>query len=146
MKEEKARKAEAEAVAGEIESQRSQLEHAKAQQRRAEEKLSETKENNAQKTAAQGRAVEATKREVAEYNEEIKAAIDQRRAADAEKMRLERQQESATARHSAEVAEMIQAMKHLAAAMAGYNSNVIANLATVEATEIAPDRIAAAGV
>jgi hypothetical protein len=140
MKDDKAKKAEAEAVAAEVEGLRSAVEHAVSVRRRAEERLAEVKEAYASKAAAQARAIDATRREAAEVSEEMKAAVDARRLADAQKMALERQQEAAQAAHSAEVGDMIGAMKKFSAAMAGYNNALLHNLGHVEAVDIAPRR------
>ena len=140
IKDEKQRKVEAEAVATEVEALRGQAEHALAHRRRAEDRLRETREALAQRSAAQARAIDVTRREDADFGEELKAAVDARRAAEAEKMRLERQQSALTARHTQEVAEMISTMKHFAAAVAAHDSGLLASLAAVEAVEVAPAR------
>ena len=123
-----------------MEALRAQVEHAQAHQRRADEKLREVKDSIAQRSSAQARAIDVTRRETAEFGAELKAAVDQRRSAEAEKMRLERQQASLTAKHSQEVADRIATMKHFAAAVASYDGGLLARLAHVEAIEVAPVR------
>ncbi len=137
MKDEKQRKAEAEAITGEVEGLRGQLEHALAARKRAEEKLKEVTETYTQRLSAQARAIDVTRRETSELNEEIKAAIDARRAADAQKVQLERQQDAYTAKHSTEVAEMIATMKHFSASVTGYNGSLIQSLNTIDTVPFA---------
>ena len=84
--------------------------------------------------------IDVTRHEAAEFGEELKAAVDARRAAEAEKMRLERQQSALTARHSQEVAEMIGTMKHFAGSVASFDAGLLGQLAGVEAVEVAPGR------
>jgi kinetochore protein Nuf2 len=138
IKDEKQRKVESEAVGAEVEALRAQAENALAHRRRAEDKLREARDCSAQRCAALARAIDVTRREAADFGEELKAAVDSRRAAEAEKMRLERQQSALTARHSQEVAEMIGTMKHFAASVASYDAGLLSQLAGVEAVEIAP--------
>jgi len=132
MKDEKQRKAEAEAVTTDVDTLRAQVEHAMNQRKRAEDRLQEIQEGYNQKLIALNRAIEITRRESAELSEEIKLATDQRRAAEAQKVQLERQQEAYTAQHSADVADMISAMRHFSTCVTGYNTALIQNLQSID--------------
>jgi kinetochore protein Nuf2 len=140
IKDEKQRKVESEAASAEVEAQRSHAEHALAQKRRAEDKLREAREATQQRAAALARAIEVTRRETADYADELKAAVDRRRAAEAEKMRLERQQGALMTRHSQEIADMISTMKHFSATTVAWDGNLISSLAQVENIEVGPER------
>jgi chromosome segregation ATPase len=139
MKDEKQRKAEAEAVGGDVDALRAQVEHAAAQRKRAEDRLAEVRESYAQKIAALNRAIDATRRESAELTDDVKAAADTRRAAEAHKLQLERQQEAATSAHSADVADMVATLKHFTATIGAYNAGLVQSLAAIEATPLRVD-------
>jgi predicted nucleic acid-binding Zn-ribbon protein len=137
MKDEKARKAEAEALTSDVDGLRGQVEHATGARKRAEDKLGEIREAYGQRATAQARAIEMTRREATELGEEIKTAVDQRRAAEATRVSLEREQETATAKHTAAVAEMITTMKHFSSAVSGYNGALLGSLGQVEGVPFA---------
>lgn len=139
MKDEKQRKAEAEAVTNDVDTLRGQVEHAMNQRKRAEDRLQEIQEGYTQKLAALNRAIEITRRESAELSDEIKLVTDQRRAAEAQKLQLERQQEAYTAQHSADVAEMISSMKHFSSCVTSYNTALIQNLQSIETVPMRTD-------
>ena len=84
------------------------------------------------RVAAQGKELEAIQREAAEYSEDIKSSVDARRTAEAEKMRLERAKEALISSHSAEVAEMVNALRRLQTSLTQYNSGILAGFSAIE--------------
>ena len=84
------------------------------------------------RVAAQGKELEAIQREAAEYSEDIKSSVDARRAAEAEKMRLERSKEALISSHSQEVAEMVNSLRRLQTSLAQYNSGILTGLGAIE--------------
>jgi len=140
LKDEKLRKGEAESINADTDAQQAQLDHALAQKRRAEEKLKDVKEALGQRLTAQMRAIDVTRRETNEYADELKAAIDSRRAAEAEKMKLERHQASLMAKHSQEVAEMISTMRHFSATVNQYDNGLVSVLSGIDAIDVSPVR------
>lgn len=132
QKEEKQRRCEVEGMVAEVEALRAQLEGAQAAKRRVEEKVAEARAAGEARAAAAARELEATQREAADYSEDIKASVDARRAAEAEKMRLERRKEALISHHSSEVAEMVNSLKRLQGSLLTYDTGVLAGLAVVE--------------
>ena len=83
--------------------------------------------------AARARELEAVRREALESADEIKAATDAHRAAGAEAMSLERHKAALIAAHAAEVADMVQGLKRLAASTAAYNAGIFSAISSVTA-------------
>jgi hypothetical protein len=132
QKEEKGKKGEAEGLAAEVEALRAQLEQAGGQRRRLEEKLGDLRQSCALRLAAHAREVEAYQREAAEYSSDAKSSVDARRAAEAEKMRLERRKEALISQHSAEVADMVNSLRRLQGSLTQYNNGILTGLSSVE--------------
>lgn len=133
LREEKGRKAEAEALQGEVEGLRAALQHAETAKARVEEKLLQTKEDGASQVAAQARQLDAIRMEIAEYTDSAKNAGNARRAAENEKTRLEAKKENLIAKHTAEVSEILSSVKHLAGSVSHYHGSLFANLQAVNA-------------
>ena len=116
----------------EVEALKQQLEHTAAQRRRLEEKLQDVRQSGALRVAAQARELEAIQREAAEYSDDIKASLDARRTAEAEKMRLERHKEALISQHSAEVADMVNSLRRLQGSLAQYNSGILTGITSIK--------------
>ena len=81
---------------------------------------------------AQAKELEAVQREASSYSEDFKASVDSRRAAEAEKMRLERRKEALISQHSAEVSEMINSLRRLQGSLTQYNNGILTGLNGLE--------------
>jgi len=132
QKEEKSKKVEAESIGAEIDALKAQLEQAGAQRRRLEEKLSDMRQSCSMRLGAQAKELEAVQREASSYSEDFKASVDSRRAAEAEKMRLERRKEALISQHSAEVSEMINSLRRLQGSLTQYNNGILTGLNGLE--------------
>lgn len=136
LRDEKARKAEVEALGAEVEGLRAAAGHADAARRRVEERLAVVRDEGAAQLAGQARALEAVRAAAAALAEEAKAAANARRGAENETMRLEARKEGLIARHSAEVGDVLASVRHLASSVGNFHATLFTNLAAVAA--IAP--------
>ncbi len=96
IKDSKAKQETKQAIQGEIAALEEELGHTYEKRKRAEERLHEVREQLNAKLAAQSRQLDATRREAAEYEDDIRAAVETRQSAEREKEALERQVRTGT--------------------------------------------------